>query len=175
MQSVLGSIEMSSTVNTNDVRNTIVSSDDESAPVLRTKKRLQQFSDSDSENENIRPKDNKTVQEDKSESDSGAESSNVPFKSGKTMARIHMGASSSESDASSRNESTKNEEQQMRMKNKRNKLKDKFRGLLSSRGKHTTLQDNNDKQSSEGSHGEISDASDNEISSIAKIKQVNSP
>lgn len=166
MQSRRGSNEMSPSVNANDVRHTITSSDDENAPMQRIKKRLQQFSDSDSDIENLQPK--KTVQEDELQnvSDSEKESIIVPFKNSKIRSRIQIDGSSSDSDT------TQNEEQQMRMKNKRNKLKDKFKGLLSSRGKHTILEDNSDKQSSEGSHGEVSDPSDNEMSSITKIKQV---
>lgn len=171
MQSRVGSKsnEMFHKEDTNDVRNTMSSSDEESAPVHRTKKRVQQFSDSENENEQI--KENETVQEQKLQDDSETEDSIVPFKSGKTRSRIQLEGSSSESDASSSHETTKNEEQQKRMKNKRNKLKDKFQGLLTSRGK-ITLHNDSDKQSSEGSHNEISDPSDNEMSSIAKIKQV---
>nr|XP_049704756.1 LOW QUALITY PROTEIN: claspin [Helicoverpa armigera] len=151
------------------------SSDEESAPVKKIRRRVQQFSDSDTEKENVRKDNNKTTQDDKSEGNSDSESENnvTPLKSGLIKSRIQLNGSSSDSDSPSRIETTKNEEQQMRMKNKRNKMKDKFKGLLKSRGMKSSKDESNEqsKSSSESSHSEVSDPSDNEMSSVATIKQ----
>ncbi|XP_063895945.1 claspin [Helicoverpa armigera] len=151
------------------------SSDEESAPVKKIRRRVQQFSDSDTEKENVRKDDNKVTQDDKSEGSSDSESENnvTSLKSGLIKSRIQLNGNSSDSDSPSRIETTKNEEQQMRMKNKRNKMKDKFKGLLKSRGMKSSKDESNEhsKSSSESSHSEVSDPSDNEMSSVAKIKQ----
>ncbi|PZC75006.1 hypothetical protein B5X24_HaOG206831 [Helicoverpa armigera] len=160
--------------NSSNVGFQLNSSDEESAPVKKIRRRVQQFSDSDTEKENVRKDDNKTTQDDKSEGNSDSESENnvTPLKSGLIKSRIQLNGNSSDSDSPSRIETTKNEEQQMRMKNKRNKMKDKFKGLLKSRGMKSSKDESNEhSKSSESSHSEVSDPSDNEMSSVAKIKQ----
>lgn len=146
------------------------SSDDNCAPTTQvTKKRLQRFSDSDTEKENVSDNKNQVRGNLSDSSSSGIERSTIPSKSLAKKSRIRVGGSSSDSDVTEGIGSVKNEEQQMRMKNKRNKLKDKFKGLLNSRDKQ--LKDG-DKQPSEDSPDEVADDSDSEMSSIAKIKQV---
>lgn len=165
MLSRRGSSDMESPGVVEKTLNSLNSSDDEGGPIHRTKKRIKNFSDSDTEKENVEV----NIQDGINLSESGSESdTTVPIKSGKIKSRIQMD-SSSDSDTSNKHESVKNEGQQIRMKNKRNKLKDKFKNLLNSREKHT-LQDNSGNES-EGSHGAVSDASDQEMSSISKIKQ----
>uniref|UniRef100_A0A2A4K416 Claspin n=1 Tax=Heliothis virescens TaxID=7102 RepID=A0A2A4K416_HELVI len=148
------------------------SSDEESAPVQRIRRRVQKFSDSDTEKENVQTDENKAIQDDKSHinSDSESEHNNIPLKSGLIKSRIQLNGSSSDSDSSSRIEITKNEEQQMRMKNKRNKMKDKFKGLLKSRGKSKDESKEPSKSSSGSSESEISVPSDSEMSSRIKRK-----
>ncbi|CAH1637704.1 unnamed protein product [Spodoptera littoralis] len=164
MLSRRGSSDMESLNIAEKTLNSLNSSDDEGGPIQRTKKRIQNFSDSDTEKENLEV----NIQDGIQPSESDSESETVPIKSGKIKSRIHMDISS-DSDTSNKHGSVKNEGQQIRMKNKRNKLKDKFKSLLNSREKHT-LQENSSNES-EGSHNAVSDASDEEMSSISKIKQ----
>ncbi|XP_075983117.1 uncharacterized protein LOC142981239 [Anticarsia gemmatalis] len=149
------------------------SSEDDAPPMQKIRKRVQQFSDSDTEKENLQTNDSdKKANNVLSDSDSEAERRiNLSKKSFKS--RIRLGGSDSDSDASKEHESVKNEEQQMRMKNKRNKMQQKFKGLLNSRSKNTASVNESEKHSSEDNNSENSgsEGSDNEMSSIAKIKQ----
>lgn len=152
--------------------NSDASSDEDAGPQRKVRKRLQQFSDSDNE------KENKEVNNDKSKlvvSSSDSESEEVPCKSVVTKSRIQLKGSSSDSDEPKEHNTFKNEEQQIRMKNKRDKMKQKFKNLMNSRSKSTTIEYKSDEPSSndEKSEKSSSGSSDNEISSIGKIKQVN--
>lgn len=186
---------------------------EEDAPKKRAKRRIQQFSDSDSNNEVQQNENGKSGSEkmERSESDSDiATFKRLPHKS--RILKLSNGSSSdSESseldqavkDMGSKKKSThaqgndttnstsapqkslilkknkgsssdsdpavKNEQQQKRMKNKRNKMKDTFKSLMTSRRKVLSAgavnESNKSASNSEDSNNEAS-------SSIEKIKQV---
>lgn len=72
-------------------------------------------------------------------------------------------------------EAVKNDEQQMRMKNKRNKMKDKFKSLLSSRGKSQSsagAELSPETLSNKDSNSTGDSADNDEATSIEKIKKV---
>lgn len=145
------------------------SSDDDEAPTKRTKKRIQNLSDSESEKENLH-NDSPSA---KSDSESDTSPTHVHSKKTLFKSRIVMNGSSSEDETTPSAPTLKNVEQQMRMKNKRSKLKQKFEGLLSSRFKHVDSQNLSNKGSLEDEKSEqSSEPSDSEMSSIACIKQV---
>ncbi|KAG6449934.1 hypothetical protein O3G_MSEX006354 [Manduca sexta] len=109
--------------NSASVKLNFESSDEECAPVSRVKKRLQRFTDSDSDVETDVQETNKV---------SGANEI-------KNKISTSEQSESNDSDSDSDNhQSNKNEEQQLRMKNKRNKLRQKFKSLVTSRSKETS-------------------------------------
>ncbi|CAB3245905.1 unnamed protein product [Arctia plantaginis] len=149
-------------------RNVCNSSDDDEAPTERIKKRLHNLSDSETEKENLHNESPLT----KSDSESDTNASHVQSKNVSLKSRIVMNGSSSEDETPASVSTLKNVEQQIRMKNKRSKLKQKFEGLLSSRSKNVDPQNLSDKQTSEDERSEQSgEPSDSEMSSIACIKQ----
>lgn len=206
-------------VSSNAKSDDLASSDDEyRSSIFKTKRRVQRFSDSDSDvpiehgasngvesgseqnsdeestkvfgfgKSRIRKiavsgDDDSDIESRLSPKASDSEGSNHVNKS-KNLARNGIGKSriqkitseDDDSDNSSHKEpvATKNEEQQLRMTNKKNKLKDKFKNLLNSRAKETE----GEKKESDGESGkddsanEESDGSNEDMSSITKIKQV---
>ncbi|KAI8425088.1 hypothetical protein MSG28_006948 [Choristoneura fumiferana] len=136
------------------------SSDDESrAPVKSAKRRIKRFSDSDSEieadKENIRDTEHACSEDDTK----GNISENDHTFSRKS--RLLINSDSSDSD-------TKSEQQESRIGNKRNKLHEKFKGLLKSRAKEPELRKN---ESPRKSKEDSNNSSDNSNSGIESIKQ----
>ncbi|XP_060805029.1 claspin isoform X2 [Amyelois transitella] len=126
------------------------------------KKKLQQFSDSESED-----KENK-------ESDS---LSYKKYLTTKKREKCRIMIKNSDSSNSSADEAMKNEQQQLRMKNKKNKLKEKFKGLVTSRLSDSQKEKIVNSYSESESEKEIdknansSEQSDHETS-IERIKQI---
>lgn len=154
------------------------SEDDNREPMKRVKKRIQRLTDSDSEDdkENSPNSDNVEVAVVKNTSPTklhmdkdSDEDTNIrrfpisnAFKSRiKNLTKI-VDSSDSESGV---NELASQEQQSLRVKNKRAKLRNKFQGLLKSRSNDAASDSDKGHESSEGSNDESS-------SSIEKIEQV---
>lgn len=145
----------------NNLASEAVSSDDESkGPVKSFKKRIKRFSDSESEiegdKENIRDTEHASS-EDETKGNISENDHSVTRKS-----RLLINNDSSDSD-------TKLESQETRIGNKRNKLHEKFKGLLKSRAKEPELTKSHSPSKSEEDGNK---SSDNSNSGIEAIKQV---
>ncbi|KAJ0173653.1 hypothetical protein K1T71_010802 [Dendrolimus kikuchii] len=161
---VRGTIEMTSLVgspiNLQTNNNTDCSEGDE-VPKKRIRKRIQKLSDSDSDPNQEMDKSDKEQSDSKSKNDT---SKSVYYKS-KTRITL-KGDTDSDPEVP---KFMKNEEQQIRMMNKNNKIKEKFKDLLKSR-RHEQ------KPKHDNSHVTNTDSSsavfDKDMSSIEKIKQI---
>lgn len=143
-------------------------SEDEGIPQHRIRKRIRQFSDSDGEKENLNST-SYNINEDKyGNSDKETEDVLDSIKNGLPKRRIQISENSSDSEAPETHEATT--EQKIRLNNKRIKMKQKFKGLLSSRNKSATA--TNEVGSGNESDNSSSGTSESETTSISnKIKQ----
>lgn len=171
------SCEESAIKNTSDlgsVSGSDVSSDNEDAksPLNRSKKRLQRFTDSEDESEVSFAQNNENNLEGNEPSlpmlDSDGSSNKSIFKSAPQKSRIRKVSTSGSDTDSDKGGVVKNEEQQSRMKNKNDKLKQKFKGLMKSRKEESESQETEERNREMSSP----DTSDDEVSSIEKIRQV---
>lgn len=163
-------------------------------PFIKTKKRVQRFADSDSDaGETTSQKGGKSPFSDKEvmlqskwtlQNDSDSSSDTCTFKNHPQKSRIRNISNEEDSDTQLLPSSKKlkvalkNKEQQARMTNKRDKLRDKFKNLLNSSGKDDDKlnkdleSDDNSKSHYDGTDNQSENSEEEEGSSIEKLKQV---
>lgn len=133
-------------------------SDEDGIPVVRVKRRVKQFSDSGSDI------DKEILHKYSQNADSSSDSENGVYKLTNKQAKKN---SDSNSFNSREIKSLKNDQQQLRMKNKRNKLREKFKNLVQTKGK---VKQQNISESEKDSK-KISEDSEDDAASVDNIKQ----
>lgn len=153
---------------------------------VRRKKRVQRFSDFDSDTENQKSgsdNDNESsthglkLQTEPHSSEASSDSESAVLKSQVPKSRIRKVCSDSSSDSDTNKSVVPyvavDTSQGSRIKNKRDKLHQKFKGLLTTRRKSVEADNSDSKEEKrEEQNDRNSDASDDEASSIEKLKQV---
>ncbi|KAM3962477.1 uncharacterized protein ACR2FA_003380 [Aphomia sociella] len=159
------------------------SDEDETNLVKRGRRRVQRFTDSESDVDKIEP-ENKDIAIPNDTNSQSHDNSNMEVDSDDeaVMSNISLhksrirSFSSSEDDVDTQfTDATKNKQQQLRMKNKRNKLKEKFQKFTASRMNEGDLEkitnSHSGDESSDHNSNQNSESSCDEVSSITEIKQ----
>lgn len=133
-------------------------SDEDGIPVVRVKRRVKQFSDSGSDI------DKEILHKYSQNADSSSDSENGVYKLTNKQVKKNSDLNSFNSKEI---KSLKNDQQQLRMKNKRNKLREKFKNLVQTRG---NVKQQNISESEKDSK-KISEDSEDDAASVDNIKQ----